>query len=220
MRASLLPGFSTWLKSSPLSGDRIWSRPLGGINPVEVQLFYARAGLLGLKPFAIDAIERMQAAMILAGAAGLLTRAEMRLVVHQPPSDPYLVDQFLDSLVKLRPARRAAVLFALTTQRQPSWVTELTWHEVSRITQIKAEAREILQAQIRVRHLKLPYVFWEWVNTRIAAPVLDLERDAYQAFECTWPALQAKFDDMIWLSGRSDCASFLGLMDEVGSGKL
>jgi hypothetical protein len=220
MRAVDLETFERWVGGTPLVKDRLWRRPVEDITPLEVQLLYARAGLVGMRSQAIEAIDRLQTALLIAVAQGRVSRQTLRIITHEPPSNPYMIDEFLDCLVKLRPARRAAVLFALDAQFAPARVVELTWHEAKSIAQVKSQAREILQVQARNRHLRLPYVFWEWVSDKVAAPLLHLERDAQKAFSCDWPALQVRFTNMVWISARSDAVSFLDLAEEAASGRL
>lgn len=220
MRATQVGKFGSWLASTAVSEDRLWQRELDQISPLEIQTFYARASQAGQRSVAIEAIDRLQTALITAAIEGHCTQADLRIVGHEIPSDPYCVDDFIDGLLNLRPARRAAVLYALECVIEPEQVEELSWYKVKTLTQLKPNAQEILKAQAKTRHLRLPYVFWEWKTPDIAAPVLGLRSDAAMAFDQTWPALQASFTDMLWVSGRADAASFLGLAEEIRAGRL
>lgn len=221
MRLAELKGFGDWVAGTALANDRLWQRDLDVVSELEVQLLYARAGLRRLKPLAVEAIDRLQSALLINAIDGEpLSPAAMKLIGHEPPSDPYIIDEFLDSLVKLRPARRAATLFALYQKIEPQRVADLTWAQAKLLAQLKPAARELLATQGKTRHMQLPYVFWEWMTPTSAGPLLRLEEDAERAFEARWPTIQVKFDDMLWISGRADCASFLGIVDEVAKGRL
>lgn len=220
MLASDLAGFGAWLKASPVAADRMWARPLEAISDSELQLFYARCGLMGLKKEAVEAIDHLQTALVLEAMHGRVSQAALRLVTHEPPLERFTVDEFIDGLVKLRPHRRAAVLYALQGRHTPEEVAEVTWHDIRRMHQIPARQQAILDIQARVRQLRLPYVFWEWATPTLATPLVGLTVSAADAFGCSWPALQVRFDDMLWISGRADAASFLGISEEIATGRL
>lgn len=222
MRVGELRGFSQWLNEggAPLAQDRLWARDLTQARPMEAQLFLARAQLQGHQALAREALDRMQTALIAGAVEGELSGAELALLAVDVPSDPYLVDEFIDDLAKLRPARRLATLFALETHTEAARVEELTWADAKRLSQLKPLSRDILASCARTRHLRLPYVFWEWSTPELATPVLGLQRDTERAFGRTWPALQFAFDTMIWTSSRADASHLLGLVEEVARGRL
>lgn len=49
MFAKEIQSFKSWLECTPVAHDRLWNRKLEAISPLEIQLFYARAGLRGHK---------------------------------------------------------------------------------------------------------------------------------------------------------------------------
>lgn len=212
--------FGDWLSTSPLASDRLWRRDLERITNTEIQLFYARAGFVGLKAEAAFAIDKLQSELILEGVKGKVPDAALQLIAHEPPTSRFDTDEFIDQLSKLTPVRRSAVLYALATKTEPEVVVEMTWLEVSQSPQIPEMLRDILVTRSKVRHMKLPYVFWEWASAKIAIPLVNLRASAEQAFSMTWPAIQQRYSSMLWISGRADSASFHDLVDEVVSGKL
>lgn len=220
MWARELGSFEKWLSGSAVSDDVFWTRELGELAPIDIQLFYARCGLKGRKSEGVEAIERLQSCLILAAVSGEVGRAEMRLVMHQPPREPFLVDEFVDFLVKLRPTRRAAVLFALDTRSSPERALSLTWRDSAGLHQLSPLGLEVITARGKMRHLSLPYVFWEWMTPDTATPLIGLEESACHAFDCTWPALQVRFNEMLWVSGRANATSLVHLVEEVTAGRL
>lgn len=221
MRASELRTFGQWLPSSPLASDRFWNRDLELVSDTEISLFYARAQLQGLKSNAIEAMDKLQAALVLASIDGTeLPKGALRLVAHELPLERFTVDEFIDSLVKLPAARRAAVVFALEMRDTPERVAELTWSDTATMMQLPTQVQQILKSRGQVRHLKLPYVFWEWATERIASPLLQLAVSAEQAFGEPWQRIQQRYSTMLWVSGRADAASFYGLVEEVAAGRL
>jgi hypothetical protein len=215
MRATQLQPFNDWLSSTVLLQDRLWQRELSQISEMEIQLFYARAGLHGARAQALEAIDRLQSTLILKAVEGALGQDDMRLIEHEVPDDIYCVDEFIDGLVQLTPARRAATLFALERGMSASQVTELSWYAAGKLTQLTPNAQEILLAQSRIRHLRLPYVFWEWQTPVIATCLTGLEDDVERAMGKRWPALQVAFTSMLWVSGRADASSFLQFAEEA-----
>jgi hypothetical protein len=221
VRASELRTFGQWLPTSPLASDRLWNRDLELVSDNEIALFYARAGLQGLKGHAVEAIDKLQTALVLAAIDGTeLPKEAMRLIAHEPPIERFAVDEFIDLLVKLPDARRSAVLYALAMHEAPERVTELTWGEAKRLIQVPPQITEILKARAKVRHIKLPYVFWERASDRVAAPLVQLAVSAEEAFGMPWPRIQQRYSSMLWVSGKADVASFHGLVEEVAAGRL
>ena len=211
MRLGELAGVRGWLPTHPLVGDLIWQRDTHAISENEIQLFYARAGILGLRQDAIEAIDTVQAVVIRAAFDGELSDPPMALVMHEAPYEPYFVDELVDSLAKLRPARRQAVLFALDTADSLPNVAAITWADAGKFRQLSPLCAEILATASKTRHLKLPYVFWEWVNPQIATPLLELQWSVEQAFDCRWPELVQRYGHMVKIHRGADSASILEL---------
>jgi len=213
MRLCELPSVRSWLPGHPTAGDPLWNRDPLAVSEMEIQLFYARAGLQGLRNEAIDAIDTLQAALILSSINGEVPELPAAIVMHEPPDQPFLVDELVDGLIRLRPARRQACLFALELHRDPKNVANMTWKDVRKMNQLPALGREILEAASQTRHLTLPYVFWEWATPTIATPLLELQWSIEKAFECTWPVLTQRYKRMIAVNRSADAVSFLKLTE-------
>lgn len=220
MLVSDIPSFQQWLSQSPLADDRLWRRDLAQISELEIQLFYARAHLRGLKKDAVNAIDQLQSELLVGAIEGTVPKEALRLIGHEPPPDRFAVNEFLDLLVKVSAHRRMAILFALATRQDPERVAELSWEHAGKLTQLPELCQEILRVRAKVRHLKLTYVFWEWATPKIAAPLLSLRESAEEAFDMSWPSIQARWIDMLWINGSAEKRSFLGLVEEVSAGKL
>lgn len=220
MFVSDIPSFSVWLAKSPIRDDRIWSRPLEDISENEIQLFYARAGLQGFKKEATDAIGQLQDEILLQSMCKDMPQKALRIVSHQTPINRFATDEFLDHLAKIGVERRSAILYALVTRQEPEDVAELCWKNVRELGQLPELAQEILAMRSKIRHLKLPYVFWEWATLRIASPLLILQQTAEDAFGMAWPAIQVRWDEMIWINTGAEKCDFLELVEEVASGQL
>lgn len=214
MRLADLASVSSWLPNHPLAADRLWQREACAISEGEIQLFYARASLAGLQQEAAGAVDTLQAAVILSTINGELPEAPSAIIMHEPPSEPFFTDELVDGLVKMRPSRRQACLFALEQTTSPATIANMTWKEARTLRQLTPLCQEILQASDRTRHMKLPYVFWEWATTQIATPLLELQWSIEQAFGCTWPVLTGRYRRMIKLSRGADAVSLLELVKQ------
>lgn len=75
-------------------------------------------------------------------------------------------------LAPLSNTRKQAVLYTLDTHGTLDHTTILGWKEALRMP-VSEFARDIIQAQ--PRHLRLDYVFWEYLEGGSAAPLFGLE---------------------------------------------
>lgn len=85
MLATQLGAFDKWLKTTELSDDRLWKRDLETVSDMEIQMFYARHSQRGIKTLAHEAIDRLQAALILEAVKGQVPDAALRLITHEVP---------------------------------------------------------------------------------------------------------------------------------------
>ena len=216
MRLCEVPGMGNVLSvSGGLEHDRLWLSESERMSSTSIQLFYARAGLKGQREQAIEMIDQAQAVVIRSLFDGSLPENSFtELVLHEPPPPPYMADEFVGGLIKLRPARRGATIFALETKLDPKAVSEMTWHELDR-RGLSPMSLEVLQAAQGTRHIKLPYVFWEWATESIACPLLGLGPSIEKAFGCTLAELQGRYDRMILIDRRAEGASLLSLTKQV-----
>lgn len=210
MRLCDLASVKNWLPTHPLAADPIWRREAHAVSEGEITLFYARAGI-GKRQDAIEAIDTLQAAVLRSAMDGELDEPPMGIVMHEPPPDPFFADEFVDGLVRLRPARRQATLFALESDRTLEFVSALTWTEAVKLKQLTPLSLEVLEAAGRTRQMKLPYVFWEWATDKIAAPLLEMQWSVEKAFGCTWPQLAYRYRTMIKINRSADSVSLLQL---------
>lgn len=220
MRLRDVEGVAQILAGSPLTQDSLWDRELVRLSENDITLFYARAGIQ-MRRHAIELVERVQSAAIVAAYRGNREAGISAIISHTPPPDPFLVDELISGLAKLPPVRRRACLYALTMGMTPEAVSALTWETLpQQLTNMPALAQEILAECDKTRHIRLPYVFWEWATPRIAAPVLQLQASIEDAFGFSWPELVEKHRRMLMLNRGAESASFLQLAEEVRRGRL
>lgn len=213
MRLEEVQGIDTWLPHSPLADDSLWQRHVSAVTDMDIQLFYARASLHGLHAHAVELVDQVQAAVIVHAFRGNSPAPSPALVLHEAPPRPFLVDELVDGLVALRGQRRQACLFALECKHSLGDVANLQWSHTRQLSQLTPLALEILTVGSRTRHLRLPYVFWEWATDTIATPLLELKWSVEKAFDCTWPELTRRYERLIKLDRRADSASLLDLTE-------
>jgi hypothetical protein len=213
MRLADLNSVQFWLPQHPTAHDSLWQRQVGDVSETDIQLFYARAGLKRQRRAAIDAIDQLQTALILAAIHGELGEAgaPAALILHELPPEPFLVDELVDGLARMPLARRQACMFALEAHLTPQETADLTWRDAAQLQRLSPLARELLQAASQVRHLKLPYVWWQRATPTIATPLLELTWSAREAFDCSWPELAQRYARMVRVNPSADAASLLRL---------
>ena len=216
MQIREIPGFSEWLPGSGVDNDIFWSSTPETMSEQGITLFYARSSLLGVRKEAIEAIERAQTVVIRALFKGHLFRGSFSaLVLHEIPRQSYMTDEFLDGLLMLKPERRPAAVFVLESRLSPVVVSGLTWTSVEQLSDLPALCMESLKAAQVTRHARLPYVFWEWASSSIAAPLIGLQRSIEHAFDCRLAQLQQRYSEMVTVDRRSEQADFLAAIDRV-----
>lgn len=107
----------------------------------------------------------------------------------------------------------------LEAELEPREVTELTWQfflaEQRQLTPLMAEC-----LATQVRHIRLPYLFWEFGAPKIAMPLIKLRESIEGAFQCQMGELQDKYRNMVYIDRRSDARHFTDLLVEVQAGAI
>ena len=215
MRLGNLKSVKEWLPNHVTASDRLWLRESDAVTESEIHLFYARWSARGHKREAVEAIDALQAAVIVSAFKGELQKPPVAIVMHELRPDPFMVDELVDGLTKLRPARRQACLYALEMDITPEAAAGLFWSDAVKLQNVPTICREILEAASKTRHIMLPYVFWEIATVRIATPLIELEWSITQAFGCTWPELVSQYRNIVLLDRHAESASFLELCQSV-----
>lgn len=216
MQVSNLSGVKPWLVVSPLSTDPFWSKEVERVTEIDIQFFYARASLLNLRVAAREAIDRLQAAVILGAIEGEISHVPDGVLAHEQEPEPFFVDELIEGLKGLSFPRRLACLFSLEVNQTLEYSLNLTWPVLARQKNLNSVCLALATEAGRTRHLKLPYVFWEWLNENIAAPLLELEWSVENAFRCTWPQLVLNYKALIWIDRPSDARDLLTLLSTSG----
>jgi hypothetical protein len=119
---------------------------------------------------------------------------------------PFTAGDLVEGLSFMEPTYRMGALFGLETGLTAVQVTDLTFSNLKGL-EFKSELGRAVLAQ-RVRHLRLPYVFWLTLENGLAMPLMYLEEQVRAAFGgMSWSDLQRAYDRMVWIDDQveSDC---------------
>jgi hypothetical protein len=118
-------------------------------------------------------------------------------------------------LAPLSNTRKQAVLYTLDTAGTLDHTTILGWKEALRMP-VSKFARDIIQAQ--PRHLRLDYVFWEYLEGGSAAPLFGLEDSVREVtMGRSFAELQELYDRMVWIDSRIELEHFVRTLSKETS---
>jgi hypothetical protein len=109
-------------------------------------------------------------------------------------------------LAPLSTVRRASVLYTLDSHGTLEDTVMLSWKDALRNHHTEF-TRDIVRSQ--PRHLRLDYVFWEYLDGGMAVPLFGLEDNVRElTMGRSFPDLQALYDRMIWVDTNAEAADF------------
>lgn len=181
--------------TSRLLADPFWGLDSARVSPTDIQLFYARNRSRSGE--CADLLDRLQSALILAALNGQPLQASEPLLTHEPPEDPFFLDEFLDLLSPMPHTWRLATVFALEALMEPRDVAELTWRRARALKSLNPVAQGMLTLARAQQHERLPYVFWEWATPSIAAPLLGYPDSIEACMGMSWPRLARLYASMM-----------------------
>lgn len=220
MHALAISEFANYIAGSEIAADKIWEKPLDAISGMDIQLFYARSQISGNMAIAKRAIDALQSELLVLAARGRISGKFLRIVEHEVPSERFTADEFMFRLGNVSGSRIQAILFALATRTSPNTVAGMEWATLTAQGFAPGLPHEIMTKRAKLRHLRLPYVFWEFATEKIATPLLKLQESAEDAFNASWPAIQEIWGEVIWISPRADAHNLLAVVAEVQGGRL
>lgn len=215
MFANDLPGFDNSLAVSDLATDEFWKYQLNEMTPLRVEFFYHRARFVDKFDEAKSLVRNLQAALLRTENQSFIKATDLVLLGHRVPDPIFTIDDFVDGLNLMTEVRQNALLFALETGMDPDKVIGMRWNDQVNLPSTPC-IRNILKTQAELRHLKLPYVFWEREG-KTALPLVTLREDAEMAFCKSWPAIVVSFKEMVMVSPAAGAAHLRQLLDDLGN---
>lgn len=202
MRLDQVGTMRQFLAQSPIAFDLLWNEDVSRVTAARLTLFRARMAALGLSNLVDEAVNELlnqTALQVLAGKIApppylKASRVEQR----------FMADELVDGLRAMSDTRAQAVLLALEECKSPDWACNLSWKQVLRWSPSSALSAAVIRNRNVCRHIKLGYVFWEFVGRGIAAPVLHLEATARIAFQMEWFELQFAYKNMVMVDRQAD----------------
>jgi hypothetical protein len=200
-----------YLGHSPVFSDPIWERNAFEVKPQDLTLFLARMTGHGLSKEAREALEVLQGEAVKTVIMENLNGLALLDFNFAITRNRFAVDELVVGLGAMPRAHAQATLTALEMRMEPREAVELMWGQVLKLPvgQITPLASEIIKARNSVRHLRLPYVFWNFVSNNIAAPLFELHATAEKAFGRPWATLAADYETILMIDTRAEVDSFL-----------
>lgn len=117
------------------------------------------------------------------------------------PSRCMTVDELALLLEPFSLPRRCAILYALETRISLSEAILLDWKSALKKATTDFATQLVKQ---QTRHLRLNYVFWEYLDDHIAAPLFGLDR-SFPDF----PIIQERYDNLIPIDREAERIHFM-----------
>jgi hypothetical protein len=195
------------LPQSLLSRSWLWSRPVHEVTPAEILVFLRTWKDRGRLVEARRNIDSLMHETYRAMAAGELGRVPYATFAEPDPA--FMVSDLCEILEPLSHERRRAAVFALETGMIPKDVLLLDWrraHSLVQRQQLSTVAEFIVRAQ--PRHMRLDYVFWEFLENQVAAPLFGFEEDLHTTTGLEFDALLSTYRRMVWVDAEAEFADF------------
>jgi len=195
------------LPQSLLSRSWLWQRQVSEVTPAELLAFlriWKNEGRLVEARRNIDTLMHETYRCMVAGDFEHAPYANF-----SEPDPAFTVSDLCEILEPLSPERRRAAIFALDMSMSPKDVLLLDWKTARRLQgrqKLTALAETIIRAQ--PRHMRLDYVFWEFLETRIAAPLFGFEEELQTTTGFDFTALLMLYKKMVWVDAEAEVMDF------------
>lgn len=209
-----LGGIPNLLSNSLLSKSSLWNREADSITQLDISLFVASHRHTDYAK-ALREVHILIDAGIDALIEGELEVAEF--TSYEYPKAAFTATELIEWLSCVSVARRKAILFALEMRMNPREVIALDWEKLSRL-QLTPLSLAIVNSCIR--HIKLKYVFWDYLSNGSAAPLFGLSESVLEVSqELGYESLQSLYDRMVLFDDNAELHDFASTMEKV-SGKI
>lgn len=197
------------LEGSAVFEDKLWDGEVDKTTRMDLVMFHARMTSHGLGKQALEALDVLQGEAIAAVAMGRVK--QVGFLGYDSTRRTFTTDDLIVGLNTLPVVARQAVLYALEARVAPQKAEHLSWRDVLAASDQTPLMVEILRQRNRVRHIRLPHVFWRNMQPNLDAPLMELQDMAERAFERRWDMLQADYESILQISARAEADSFLAM---------
>lgn len=196
----------TLLPDSLLSSSPLWKREVKTLKPLDLALFIRLHKGTSNYLKAMREVEELKNAVMQAHIDDVLPEDALSLLNHDLQREQFTSGDLVEWLGQTTVARRRALLFCLETDLDPREVIELTWRDLRRV-QMNSLAHELVRAS--VRHIRLPYVFWDTMPNGAAAPLFGLHETALEISQgLGMSVLRKLYNNMIMLDSNAEAEQF------------
>lgn len=196
----------TLLPDSLLSSSKLWQREVKTLKPLDLALFIRLHKGTSNYLKALREVEQLKNVVMQAHIDDALPEDTLVLLGHDTPREQFTSGDLVEWLETTTLARRRALLFALETDLDPREVIELTWKDLRKLN-MTSLALELVRAT--VRHIRLPYVFWDTMPNGAAAPLFGLHETALEVSQGLGIAVMRRlYRDMLMLDAKMEAAAF------------
>lgn len=196
----------TLLPDSLLSSSKLWQREVKTLKPLDLALFIRLHKGTSNYLKALREVEQLKNVVMQAHIDDALPEDALDLLEHDTPREQFTSGDLVEWLEVTTLARRRALLFVLETGLDPREVIELTWKDLRKLN-LTSMALELVAAT--VRHIRLPYVFWDTMPNGAAAPLFGLHETALEVSQGLGIAVMRRlYRDMLMLDAKMEAAAF------------
>lgn len=195
---------------SLISRSPLWNRNADSITELDISLFIAANREKNYS----KALREVHL-IIDAGIEGLIC-GELDIAdftSYEYPRAAFTVTELVEWLSPVPLARRKAILFSLEMRMHPRDVIALEWGKVSELT-LTPIAFELVTTSLR--HIKLKYVFWDYLSNGSAAPLFGLAETVMEVSQgLGYEALQRLYDRMILIDSNAELEGFMSALQAL-----
>lgn len=189
----------SYLQDSPL-----WCRDVDDITSLDLLLFFLTAAdedHAAAVELQIHALQNRALGAIVTGEVG-----QVDWICWSPPSLRLTLGEITQMFSVAPFERRRALMFALETGLDLKRVVALNWKQLKSI-KLTPFAQQVIDSQ--TRHIRLPYVFWEWADANTAMPLLSLDVTALEVSEGHgWAWFTDRCRDAVLIDTGADAEHF------------
>lgn len=200
-----LGSLSTTLSNSLFSRSPLWRRGVHTLTSLDLSAFVAR---YKSTPAYFDAIAEVNV-VIGAGMEALISGAVQtaEFVDYKPPKETPLVSDIVRWLTRVSPIRGKALLFALEVELSPRLVVDLVWKNLIRL-KLTSLALELVRSM--PRHIRLDYVFWDYLPNGSVGPLFGLTESARECSDgLGFEGMLDQYKRMAMIDTDADLKDFL-----------
>ncbi len=188
------------LANSPFANHPLLNRHLETLTSLEIGAFVRAAKFDNYEAEALAVVRELTNAAHRALSTGKISAAPF-IEFALRKVDTFTIEELIRMLAKTSLVRRQAILFCLETGMHPRQAITLTWKQV-RDMHFSDLANDIVDAM--PRHIRLPYVFWEVLESGTVAPLFALVETAEDISGTDWNNLTLLYSNMVLIDSSAD----------------